>query len=183
MLYLLVIIFGTLLVGIIDGLFFASGFFYGMLCAVLTTVSVIAIDGILAFLIRRLPTGWFSHGKRIFAVSKREKRFYRAIKINAWKDCVPELGGFTNFHKNELKSGNDREYLKRFILESNYGVVIHLSNAILGILIIFLPFAQRMNIWFPIFIINFILSVLPMMILRYHLPVLEGLYCRCNDKN
>ena len=183
MLYLLVIIFGTLLVGVIDGLFFAGSFIGGMICAALTTVSIIAIDGVLAFLIRRLPEEWFSHGKRIFAVSKKEREFYRAIKINSWKDCIPELGGFTDFHKNELKSGNDREYLERFIFESNYGVVIHLSNAVLGMFIVYLPFAQRMSIWLPIFIINFILSVLPMMILRYHLPVLERLYCRCKIQN
>lgn len=178
MLYLIVIIFGTLFVGAIDGLFFASSFFEGIICATLTTLSIIAIDGVLAFLIRRLPVSWFSHGKRFFAVSKKERNFYRAIKINSWKDYIPELGGFTDFHKNELKSASDGEYLERFIFESNFGVMIHLSNAVLGILIILLPFAQRLSIWLPIFIINFILSALPMMILRYHLPVLERLYVR-----
>lgn len=178
MLYLLIIIFGTLLVGIIDGLFFASSFFGGIICATLTTVSVIAIDGIFAFAIRRLPQSWFGCQKKLFAVSKKEREFYRAIKLNSWKDHIPELGGFTSFHKDKLVSGTDREYLERFILESNYGVMIHLSNAIFGILIVFLPFAQRADIWLPIFIINFILSVLPMMILRYHLPVLERLYAR-----
>lgn len=182
MLYLMIIIFGTLLVGVMDGLFFASSFFEGIVYAILTTVSIIAIDGVLAFVIRRLPESWFSHGKMIFAVSKKEREFYRAIKINSWKDYIPELGGFTDFHKNELKSGNDREYLERFIFESNYGVVIHLSNAVLGMFIVYLPFAQRISIWLPIFIINFILSVLPLMILRYHLPVLERLYCRCSTK-
>ena len=182
MLYLIVIICGTLFVGVVDGLFFSSSFFEGIVYATLTTVSIVAIDGVLAFVIRRLPESWFSHGKTIFEVSKKEREFYRAIKINSWKDYIPELGGFTSFHKNELKSVNDSQYLARFILESNYGVMIHFSNAILGMLIVFLPFAQRLNIWLPIFIINFILSILPMMILRYHLPVLERLYCRCSAK-
>ena len=181
MLYLFVIIFGTLVVGVIDGLLFASNLFDGIVCATLTTASIFAIDGILAFLIRRLPERWFSYGKRIFAVTKKERKIYRALKINAWKDYIPELGGFTSFHKNELKSVSDEKYLKRFILESNYGVVIHLANAILGIVVLLLPYAHRISIWLPIFTVNFVLSILPFMILRYHLPVLERLCQRASQ--
>ena len=50
------------------------------------TVGVIAIDGIFAFLIRRLtPMKWYKPGLRIFKVSKKEKDFYNTIKIKAWK--------------------------------------------------------------------------------------------------
>ena len=34
------------------------------------------VDGIVAFVICRLPDKWFHKDKKIFAVSKREQRFY-----------------------------------------------------------------------------------------------------------
>ena len=178
-LYLTVIIAGTLTVGVADGILFASPSVFsvldGIFHASLTTVSIIAIDGILAYAIRRLPEIWFVNSSGIFAVSRAERRFYRFIKIHSWKDKIPELGGFTSFHKDKLVSVSDTKYLKRFVLESNYGIVIHASNAVLGILVAFLPYANKANIWVPIFVINFILSILPMMILRYHVPVLARL--------
>ena len=144
---------------------------------VVGVISIIAWDGLMAFLIRRLlPMSWFSPCKKLFQVSKKEKKFYQSIKIKSWKDKIPELGGFTNFHKNELSSSNDIEYLKRFIIESNYGVVIHLENAILGFLIFLIPLCKSPSIWIPIFCVNFILSMLPVFVLRYVTYTLNRLY-------
>ena len=97
------------------------------------TIGVIAIDGLGAFLVRRaLPEKWFLPNRKLFTVSKKEHKFYQSIKIKSWKDKVPELGMFTAFSKSEFKSSSDAEYLKRFIIESNYGVICHLQNAIFG---------------------------------------------------
>lgn len=140
-------------------------------------IAVIAWDGLMAFIIRRaLPMSWFSPGKKIFQVSKKEKKFYQSIKIKSWKDKIPELGGFTSFHKNELSSSNDVEYLKRFIIESNYGVIIHIENAFLGFLIFLIPLCSAPSIWVPIFAVNFVLSVLPVFVLRYVTHTLNRLY-------
>ena len=181
-LYLTVIIAGTLAVGVADGILFASPSVFsvldGIFHAALATVSIIAIDGIFAYVIRRLPEEWFVKTDGVFSVTRAERRFYRFIKIHSWKDKIPELGGFTSFHKDKLASVSDTKYLERFILESNYGIIIHVSNAVLGVLIAFLPYASKPNIWIPIFVINFILSVLPVMILRYHVPVLARLHKR-----
>ena len=140
-------------------------------------IAVIAWDGLMAFLIRRaLPMSWFSYGKKIFSVSKKEKKFYQSIKIKSWKDKIPELGGFTSFHKNELSSSNDVEYLKRFIIESNYGVVIHIENALLGFMIFLIPMCSAPPVWIPIFAVNFVLSMLPVFVLRYVTYTLNRLY-------
>lgn len=153
------------------------------------TVGVIAIDGIFAFLIRRLtPMKWYKPGKRIFKVSKKEKNFYNAIKIKSWKDKVPELGGFTSFHKNELKSSADAEYLERFVIESNYGIIIHLENALFGFLIMLipcwlLPYNHGFTVWFPVFLVNFVLSMLPVFILRYTNYTLQRLYEKAQKKH
>ena len=150
-----------------------------LFATVLGALAVFLIDAISALIIRRLtPKNLYLPSKKMFKVSKREKNFYRAIKIKAWKDLVPELGGFTSFHKDRLESKSDAEYLERFIIEANYGVIIHLANALLGFLILFIPLCSSPTIWIPIFAVNFVLSILPVFILRYTLYTLQNLYSR-----
>ena len=146
------------------------------------TAGVIAIDGVTAFLIRRLPEGWFSADRKIFSVSDSERRLYARLGVKKWKSKVPELGGFSGFHKDKLQSPSDAAYLARFLLESNYGVVIHLANAVCGFGIAFLPFCRQPSLWIPIFLVNFVLSLLPVAILRYNTPVLMRLYGKRRDK-
>ena len=178
--YILTIVIGTIL--IILGNTFAVPFEWMNLWTnswhtVLGVVAIIAIDGIGALAIRRLlPMSWFKPERRLFQVSKREHKFYNKIKIKSWKDKVPELGGFTNFHKSELKSSSDSKYLERFIIETNYGVIIHLENAILGFLIFLIPWCSAPSIWIPIFAVNLVLSMLPVFILRYTDYTLIRLY-------
>ncbi|MBQ8409848.1 MAG: hypothetical protein IJY39_13390 [Clostridia bacterium] len=146
-------------------------------------VAAIAIDGLSALIIRRLtPTRWYSPDKRLFTVSKTERDFYNRLKIKAWKDLVPELGGFTSFHKDKLEEVSDTEYLGRFIMEANYGMVIHLANALLGFLVAFIPLCHSPSVWIPVFIVNFILSLLPIAILRYTCYTLTRLYRRSLKK-
>ena len=151
-----------------------------LLSVILGAVAVFAIDAIFAFGIRRLtPQRWYAPNAKLFRVNKKERNFYRSLKIKSWKDKVPELGGFTDFHKNKLESNSDAAYLERFIIEANYGVVIHLANAALGFLIMFIPFCSAPGIWIPIFAVNLILSLLPVAILRFTLYTLNNLYDRC----
>ena len=151
----------------------------------ISVISVIAVDGIGATFVRRaLPEKWFMPQGKIFQVSKKEHNFYKAIKIKAWKDKVPELGGFTSFHKNELKSTSDKSYLERFIIEVNYGVICHLENALLGFVIFLIPMLPisggysftAPSIWIPVCAVNFVLSMLPVFVLRYVTHTLNRLY-------
>ncbi len=151
----------------------------------ISVISVISVDAIGVTIVRHvLPQGWFSPDKKIFQVSKREHNFYKAIKVKAWKDKVPELGGFTGFRKNELRSTSDKGYLERFIVEINYGVVGHIENALMGFLIFLIPMLPitgsyvftKPSIWIPVFAVNFVLSLLPVFILRYTGYTLIKLY-------
>lgn len=146
------------------------------LSTLLGTISVIAWDGLQAFLIRRLPERWFSADKERFCVGKRERLIYRRLGINHWKDLIPELGGFTGFHKSEFRSPNDPDYLARFLLESNYGLLIHISNALLGIAIVTLPWCSDLAVALPIAAVNFVLNLLPAAILRFHTAPLRSIY-------
>ena len=156
---------------------------YYLFCSVFSVIAVIAVDGIFAFIIRRLPEKWFLLESKIFAVSKKESRFYRKLKINSWKNKVPELGCFTGFHKDKLQSSTDPEYLFRFLLESNYGVAIHIANAVLGFLITFIPFSASAGISIPVIMVNAFLSLLPVAILRSNTPALKLLYDKIIKKN
>lgn len=152
------------------------------LFSVLGTVSVIAFDGITAFLIRRLPEKWFAPEKNGFKVFRFEKRLYSKLKVKRLASFVPELGGFTNFHKDKLESATDGDYLSRFLLESNYGVAIHVVNAAGGFVIGFLPFCGGAGIWLPVACVNFVLSMLPVFILRNNTPSLLFLYKRAQKQ-
>lgn len=181
MLYLTVIIAANILIILLNALFSLplelKDVLQIALSSVIGTASVIAVDGLVALFIRRaLPEKLFCVKENTFNVGQKERGFYRKIKVNRWKDKVPELGGFTGFHKDKIKSAGDAAYLARFVLEANYGVVIHLANALLGFVIAFIPFCGRFSIWFPIFVVNFVLSMMPVAVLRNNTPSLKYLY-------
>ncbi|MGN1048638.1 MAG: hypothetical protein ACI4QZ_08530 [Eubacteriales bacterium] len=150
-----------------------------LVSSVLGTLFVITLDGVTAFLIRCLPAELFSPSKTLYSAGARERDLYRAIGIKRWKKYIPELGMFTGFHKDKLKSTTDREYLERFILESNYGVAIHLANALCGLGVPILPSCRAPSVWVPIFAVNFVLSLMPAALLRYNTASLIKLYERC----
>ncbi len=125
---------------------------------------------------RRLPEEIFSPEKDRFPVTKREREFYKKTGIKLWKTKVPELGGFTNFHKDKIESKTDKKYLYRFLLEINYGAVIHLQNATFGFLTMLLP--SPLSVTLPVSLVNLILSLMPMAVLRYNQPVLKALYIK-----
>ena len=141
-------------------------------------VCAFSIDGILAFLIRRLPEKWFSPEARIFSVGAFERKLYRRAKIGIWKKYVPEWGCFTGFHKDKMKDAHDSEYIGRFLIESNYGVAGHLAGALAGFAIMLIPALQPLTVALPIALANAFLSILPTMILRSNTPALRGLYKR-----
>lgn len=153
---------------------FELSLLYIILAAVLGAIAVIAIDGVFAFIIRRLPEKWFSYDKKIWNVSKAECNFYEKLGIKLWKDKILELGVFTSFSKKTIANPDSKEYMERFILESNYGAIIHIANAIFGFLVIFcFPLKLIFCFGLPISIVNAILSLLPYMILRYNIPRLH----------
>ena len=168
MLYVVIILFANALIQAAN-LTFCEASLSSLIYPPVATIAVIGVDGLFAFLIRALPESLFSPA-RTATVSERERKFYRRMKIKSWKDKVPELGGFTGFHKNHLESGRDREFLGRFLLESNYGIMIHLVGAVGGFLIAFLPFCGPLSVTVPVSVVNFVLNLLPLFILRYNLP-------------
>ena len=155
--------------------------FYIVVAGLLAGVAVIALDAISATLIRRaLPEKWFSYKVKFHKVGNAECHFYEKLGIKSWKDNVLELGMFTAFSKKHVSNPNSREYLERFILESNYGALIHIVGVFLPLVLLAIPpfvanvpFFTSWRFSVPAIVVNAVLNFLPFMILRYNLPRLE----------
>jgi len=148
-------------------------------------VAIIAflLDALIAFVIRRMPAKWFSYKRHMFQASDKEMRFYKFIKVDAWKNYVPELGGFTSFHKDKVVDPNNNKYMERFILEACYGVSIHIWSVPASFLLLLLDYKMYagssmlwLTICLPIAVINAILVLLPAFILKYNLRRLTKIY-------
>lgn len=182
-LYLGTIIFNTILIIVVNFFFYSPikeqfSIVEFSLAVVLLVVIEIVIDIIFATIVRWImPEKFFSIDKLYFSASKKEMRFYEKIGIKKWKDKALELGAVTGFRKNKLYSPNDNEYVKRFILEANYGITVHVYCIVFGFLVmlanLFYPFVY---VTLPIAIVNLVLNLLPIFILRYNLPKLHSLY-------
>ena len=138
----------------------------------------IAINGVVATIVCKcLPEKWFTLNRKIFQVSKTERKFYNLIKVKSWKDSVLELGALNGFRKNKLVNPNDNTYIEKFIIECNRGFLTHFLSIILGSLIIFaFPNNIKICIGFPILFANFLINYMSVAILRYNIPKLQVLY-------
>ncbi len=182
-LYLGTIIFNTILIIILNFLFYPPiktqfNIIEFSLIVVLLVVIEIIIDIIFATIVRWImPEKFFSIDKTYFSASKKEMRFYEKIGIKKWKDKVFELGAVTGFRKNKLYSPSDNKYVKRFILEAHYGIIVHVYCIVFGFLIMIANlFYPYFYVTLPIAIVNLVLNLLPIFILRYNLPKLHSLY-------
>ncbi len=182
-LYLGTIIFNTILIIVFNYFFYYPikvEFFwldFSILVIILVVLEII-IDIIFATVVRWiLPEKFFSIDKHYFSATKKEARFYEKIGIKRWKDKALELGAVTGFRKNKLYDPHNNEYVKRFILEANYGIMVHVFCIVFGFLIMIAnAFAPLIWVTLPIAIVNLFLNLLPIFILRYNLPKLHSLY-------
>ncbi len=151
---------------------------YIIIAVTVSTILEIIIDSIFATIVRWvLPKKWFSMGKTFYIAGKKECRFYEKIGIKKWKDKVLELGAFTNFRKNKIAEPNNNDYIERYIVEANYGIVVHLFCIIFGFLVVFVyPLKYCLCFGIPVAIVNTVLNLMPLFILRYNLPKLHALY-------
>ena len=148
-----------------------------VIAGLLLVVFCIALDGISAFLIRRLPEKWFSYNVKIHKPGKKECKIYERLGIKLWKDHILELGMFTAFSKKHVANPESPEYIERFILESNYGVLIHLTGVFIGFLLLcFYPKNLLWRMSFPAAMINAFMNIFPLMILRYNLLRLHRMH-------
>ena len=177
MLYIIIILAMMTLITVFNVIFnpYSSWYIY-ILETIYFTVLVILIDGLVAFIIRKMNEKHFDYHKKIFNATKNEIKFYEAIGIKKWKELVPELGQFTNFRKNKIDKPKDSKYLDQYILEACYGVIIHIVSSPISFIILLFDigiYGYHSNLFLtialPVAITNAILILLPAFILKYNL--------------
>ena len=185
--YLIIIGISSALIAGINIIFNPSNiaFYWYIIAIIAYVIAAILLDGFLAFIIRKMPEKWFDHNKKLFVLTKGEKKFYEAIGIRKWKSKVPDLGQFTNFQKGKIAEPRSNEYLERYLLEGAYGIAIHYFSTPLGFLLM-IPIAHT-TLWLtmalPVAIVNAILIILPAFTLKYNLAKLRILYERNERRN
>ncbi len=105
-----------------------------ILCILSVNLLLCAVWHIIVFfLCIKLSTGFFSPERRLYKPHKWERngRFYSAfLKINRWKDRLPQHTGKNGFSKEHLDSVS-LEYIDRFIIETCRGEWNHTMNCML----------------------------------------------------
>ena len=137
-LYLSIIIIAMILTVILNYFLGNNGSFLMIsLWVVIATVSEIVIDSIFATVGRWLiPKKLVSIDKKWLSATKKESKFYEKIGIKRWKDKTLDLGAVTGFSKKKLGDATDNNYVERFIVEANHGVIVHALCIIFGFLVI-----------------------------------------------
>ncbi len=143
----------------------------------------ILICGIASALItiftRIIPSKFFSPLKKRYKVFPKENKLYLKLKIKKWKDKVPELGKLGGFAKNKIQEPNNSEYIYKFLTETCIAEFLHGYSIIAGLLVfLILPRIYFWTLSLPIFILNTILHVMPLLIQRYIRPKFLKIYNR-----
>ena len=178
-LYVFIIIIAMSLISVFNIIFTSISPWFIVSAVTITTIFQFVIDGIFAFIINKLPNKWFGMHNKCFNVSNKTQRFYEKLGIRKWKDKVWELGGLSGFSKSRLYQPNNPDYIEKFIIESNKGIVTHRLGYLLGFLGVFIfPLKYAFKIGIPVALVNLFLNILPTMILRYNVPKLKILHKR-----
>lgn len=183
-LYLSVIGAAMFLVSVINIIFCTASWYNVIIAVILCTAAQFALDGLIAIIINKMPDRFFSVDNPLYNVSDSEKAFYKKIKVRSWKDKVWELGALGGFSKKNLADPSSPEYIERFIIECNKGVLTHRLSYPIGFLpMLLIPNVCAFSIALPVAAVNLFLNILPTLILRYNTPKLQVMLKRMQRKS
>ena len=172
-LYLSVIGVAAFIISLFNILFSVAPWYYVILAVIWCIALQFAIDGSVAIIINKMPDRWFAVDNPMYKVSEPEKKLYKILKVRLWKDKVWELGGLGGFSKKRLQEPNNPDYIERFIIECNKGVLTHRLSYPLGFLaMLTLRWECVLTIGLPVAVVNVFLNILPTLALRYNTPKL-----------
>lgn len=182
-LYLWIIGVAMLIISAVNVAFSTASWYYAVIAVIWCTALQFILDGAIAFLIHKMPDRWFGVENPFFAVSQRERSLYKKLRVRQWKDKVWELGGLGGFSKKNVKSPNDPQYIEKFIVECNKGVLVHRLSYFVGFLaMLTLPNVCAYSVAVPVAVVNLFLNVLPTLALRYNIPMLKAVLERLKAK-
>lgn len=182
-LYISVIGTAMLSISAINIIFDTAVWYNVIIAVVLCTAAQFALDGLIAVIINKMPDKMFGVNNPLYSVSEAERKLYNKLKVRKWKDKIWELGGLGGFSKKSLTNPNSPEYIKRFIIECNKGVLTHRLSYPIGFLpMLFIPNACAYSIALPVAMVNLFLNILPTLALRYNTPKLHAVLKRMRKK-
>lgn len=182
-LYLTVIGIAMAIVSAFNIAFGVEAWHYIVIATVWCTALQFAFDISIAGIIKAMPDKWFGVDNPRYLVTDRERKFYGKLKVRYWKDYVWELGGIGGFSKKKLAEPNSPEYIEKFIIECNKGVLIHRLSYPVGFLaMLTLPNICSLTVALPVAIVNLFLNILPTLALRYNTPMLKAVLTRMRKK-
>ena len=182
-LYLSVISVAMIIVSAINIIFNTATWYNVIIAVVLCTAAQFALDGLIAIIINKMPDKLFAVNNPLYNVSETEKNLYKKLKVRNWKDKVWELGGLGGFSKKNIANTNSPEYIEKFIIECNKGVLTHRLSYPIGFLpMLFIPNVCTCSIALPIAMVNLFLNILPTLALRYNTPKLHTMLKRMSRK-
>lgn len=178
-LYLTVIGVAVTLISAINIFFQTAEWYYVIIAVVFSAVMQFALDGTLAIIINKMPDAWFDVDNRLYHVFEWEKRLYKKLNVRGWKDNVWELGGLGGFSKSKLLDPRNPDYIEKFVIECNKGVLTHRLSYPIGFLVMLtLKGITPFTIAIPVATVNVFLNILPTLALRYNTPKLTAILNR-----
>ncbi len=178
-LYLWVIGTAMLIISVFNIIFCTASWYNVIIAVILCTAAQFALDGLIAIIINKMPDSLFGVDNPLYNVSEAEKKVYKKIKVRRWKDKIWELGGLGGFSKKNLLSPDSPEYIEKFIIECNKGVLTHRLCYPIGFLpMLLLPGVCAVSVALPVAVVNLFLNILPTLALRYNTPKLKMLLKR-----
>lgn len=182
-LYLSTISIAMLVISLLNILLGVASWYYVVIAVIWCVALQFAFDGLIALIINKMPDSWFGVDNHLYQVFQWEKKLYKKLKVRKWKDYVWELGGLGGFSKKELKEPDNPQYIEKFIIECNKGVLTHRLSYPIGFLaMLTLPNTCSLTIALPVAIVNLFLNILPTLALRYNTPMLISVLKRLRRK-
>ena len=185
-LYLSIIGIAMLLISVVNIIFETASWYYIVIAVIWCTALQFAFDGTFAIVINKMPDRWFGVDNPLYRVSEWERKLYKKLKVRRWKDKVWELGGLGGFSKKVLKEPDSPDYIEKFIIECNKGMLTHRLSYPIGFLaMLTLPNVCAFTIAIPVAVVNLFLNILPTLALRYNTPMLIAILkkMRKNEKS
>lgn len=146
---------------------------YIIIAVVFCTLFEIVLDGVIAFVVNKIPDKHFRMDRHFFHVTDKERELYRKLEVTKWESKIIELGWIGGFSKKEIKEPRNPKYIEKFIIECNRGVLIHTLSYFAGFLVMPTLFGIcSYTIALPVALVNVALNILPIMILRNNTPKL-----------
>lgn len=172
-----------LVISLLNILLGVASWYYVVIAVIWCVALQFAFDGLIALIINKMPDSWFGVDNHLYQVFQWEKKLYKKLKVRKWKDYVWELGGLGGFSKKELKEPDNPQYIEKFIIECNKGVLTHRLSYPIGFLaMLTLPNTCSLTIALPVAIVNLFLNILPTLALRYNTPMLISVLKRLRRK-